>query len=252
MLFFSENTPSKWHKISLGLTVAHPKTVKSQWRLHFLICSPSAAFNAFNLPSTEPRSWLLWSLVPRVTVSCVQQKLPDRCARNGDVFAIFKTFGTTSLMSQWECSDWSALLWMNVTCQVIICLLQKKIFVPWQTEAALSLPFPFSTLDFQSSHFWNILFPVLRETRWWAVLPDKNLGVFLHYRVALFSLCYIYTRGKKEAGKSFSSSKRENNSEHIITNNKFFFYNVINSSKAGFVLGRCFHNYGSGRDRSDS
>lgn len=167
--------------------------------------------------------WCLGS----VTVSCVHQKLSDRCARNGDVFAIFKTFGTSSLMSQWECSDWATLLWMNVTCQVIICLLKKKIFVPWQTEAALSLPFLFSTLDFQSSHFWNILFPVPRETRWRAVLPDKNLTVFLHYWVALFSLCYIYPSEKKEAEKSFPSS-RENNSDHIIMNNKFFFYNVMN------------------------
>lgn len=61
--------------------------------------------------------WCLGS----VTVSCVQQKLSDWCARKGDVFAIFKTFQTSSLMSQWECNDWAALLWMNVTCQVIIC-----------------------------------------------------------------------------------------------------------------------------------
>lgn len=33
---------------------------------------------------------------------------------------------------------------------------------------------------------------------------------------------------KKEAEKSFPSSKRENNSDHIIMNSKFFFYNVIN------------------------
>lgn len=44
--------------------------------------------------------------------------------------------------------------------------------------------------------------------------------------MALFSLGYIYTgEKKKEAEKSFPSSKRENNSDHIIMN-KFFFYNV--------------------------
>lgn len=66
-------------------------------------------------------------------------------------------------------------------------------------------------------------------------------------------VCAIFIPGekkKKKVEKSFPSSKRENNSDHIIMNNKFFFYNVINSSEPGFVLGRCFHNYGAGGDRS--
>lgn len=139
--------------------------------------------------------------------------------------------------------------WMLHVKSLFVFSKRKYLFLD-ELRQPFPLPFLFSPLDFQSSHFWNILFPVPRETRWRAVLPDKNLAVFLHYRVALFSLCYIYTREKKEAEESFPSSKRENNSDHIIMNNKFFFYNVINSSELGFVLGRCFHNYGAGGDRS--
>lgn len=146
--------------------------------------------------------------------------------------------GTSLLMSQWECSDWAALLWiLHVKSLFVLC--ERKYLFLDKPRQPFPLPFLFSTLDFQSSHFWNILFPVPRETRWRAVLPDKKLAVFLHYRVALFSLCYIYTRGKKKK-KSFPSSKRENNSDHIIMNNKFFFYNVINSSEPGFVWGGVF------------
>lgn len=189
------------------------------------------------------------SLSPRSWQACIsyQQKLPDWCARDGDAFAIFKTGGTFSLMSQWEYTDWAALLWMLHVKSLFVLCKGKYLFLD-KPRQPFPLPFLFSTLDFQSSQFWNILFPVPRETRWRAVLPDKKLAVFLHYRVALFSLCYIYTRGKK-IEKSFPSSKRENNSDHILRNNNFFFYNVVNSSEPGFVLGRCFHNYRAEGDR---
>lgn len=182
-----------------------------------------AAFNALNLiiptnflmksfsqTNFESNSCQLWSLVLWISHSflCPAKTSRLMCKKWGS-FAIFRTGGTSLLMSQWEHSDWAALLWMLHVMSLFVLCKRKYLFLdkPRQT---FPLPFLFGMVDFQSSHFWNILFPVPRETRWRAVLPDKKLAVFLHYRVALFSLCYIYTRGKKKkVGKSFPSSKRE-------------------------------------------
>lgn len=221
ILLFSENTQSNQHTFCLGLTLTHLKITKTQQSLHFLIIPTMkvsrcySAFNALNL--IIPTNFLTKSFSqPQVLAVLVPGGDPPDQSPFSVSRESFQTdvqeMGMLLLFSRRVVPPCS---WVsgNAVIGLLCCeCYMSSHYLSSVKENICSLtnqgsPFPFlSSLAcwiFQSSHFWNVLFLVPRETRWRAVLPDKKLAVFLHYRVGLFSLCYICTRGKKKSREVF-------------------------------------------------